>query len=228
MRKSTILAISTVLILSLVGCNLDLTQQVYTSDVREVAEKNTKDLTSLMSMRMPIPDSKECDKHTTTIVQIIRQYVPELKTRGCKDEGMRDFLLADAPAPIEKVKQFPYTPSSLFNVAVHDVGNGDVLVGLSVDRLAFREMEKAMSKAFPIYKMDSSEMTIKFEVNHDERKSILFRAPYTFLNGEPNVSSEFQEVKRRELVRLRLSDVQVAFILRQGLLYVFRLRPQAS
>ena len=81
------------------GCKLNLTADVYSTDLRAVMA-GTAGITSPATMAFQVPDVEKCDEHTASIREIMVGVLEDFTPKGCKSESMDSFLLADTQMPI--------------------------------------------------------------------------------------------------------------------------------
>ena len=116
LRKTVQLtAVSSVIFM--VGCKLDVTQELYSSDLRDVAVNATTGLMSTMTMAIEIPSVKNCEEYASKIADVMSGLIHGFVLKGCKNFGVMDSrMMMDVQIPLLHNEELWQQSDSLFGV----------------------------------------------------------------------------------------------------------------
>ena len=115
MMKTARLITALLALAAVAGCKLNLTADVYSTDLRAVMA-GTAGITSPATMAFQVPDVEKCDEHTASIREIMVGVLEDFTPKGCKSESMDSFLLADTQMPIFNTEEAWQKADSLFGL----------------------------------------------------------------------------------------------------------------
>ena len=229
-------------VMAVTGCKLDLTQQLYTLDLLDLAEGRVAGVTAPMTMRIPIRNADECDEAVASVSLVVSGLLTDFSPRRCEEVGMDDYLIADAQIPVAFVARDDMDESAysftteLFNVlvfhfdgvrnvsmtegplpprvpAVIDPGLGVYIV---VDLNKIELLETRLEEEFPAQNVDLSDSTISIELNNDVRSVVAFSVRNVFMEDVPVQGRRLFELDRRHAAMFSLSNVTSASLMRDG------------
>ena len=215
---------ATVLVLAtLAGCKLNLTADVYSSDLRD-AMTGTAGITSPATMAFQIPGVDKCAEHTAKIREIMAGVLTDFTPKGCKRESMDSYMLADTQMPIFNSQEAWQMGDVLFGLLLVkrlDPAHIGVAIVLNTDK--YRVVIGRMKKKFnQTLNLSTSRVTLVF--NNDERKAVTFAVREAFVNAEPAHGEHEYTLARRHKANIRLSNVATAHLARKGVAAGFTLR----
>ena len=211
--KHIIFAIAAVV---LTGCEMDVTPEVYVSDVREMANNGTTGLTTPATISIEIPSTNKCPEYTARVAEVMTGILDNYEPKGCTKSGMESYLVLAV--------QMPLTPEghandSLFHIGVsRDKGEtfeGKLHVFLLLNPGKFQMLNGRMRDKFH-GSVDLSKSKIQLKLHNDERRSVECWASGSFLNGEPVYDWMKISLERRRTAEIVLSNVQAAFLEKHG------------
>ena len=206
------------------GCKMNVTPELYLSDLRDVVENATEGLTTPAAIAVQVPSTEKCDEYTAKIGDVLTGILESYEARGCTSEDMNSWLNLEAQVPImhgTKVGQGGMVDPSLdlFGVFVSPIVEGrfEGKVGacLYVNLEKYRLLNERMSDAFH-QKIDLADSTMGMLLNNDEREPVKFSVGGTFLNGAPVYKWEQFSLERRRSAELEVSDVGAASLEAEG------------
>ena len=205
------------------GCKMNLTADVYSTDLRDVAA-GTTDLTAPATLALQVPGTDKCDEHTAQISEIMAGVVDDFAPKGCESVKMESFLMADIQMPLLNSEATWKQSNSLFGIIVATNGdNIDARIVLNVDK--YEILTNRMKEKFH-QTVDLSQSKISLIVNNDERNPVLFSAEAVFVNGEPVLNETDYELKRRHKAEIRFSNVAAAYMAKHGTVGGISMRSQ--
>ena len=214
MSKKLKLVASALALTIVAGCKMNLTADVYSSDLRDVAA-GTTDLTAPATLALQVPGTDKCDEHTAEISEIMAGVVNDFAPKGCESVEMDSFLMADIQMPLLNSESAWKQSNSLFGVVVATNGDSiDALIMLNIDR--YEILTKRMKEKF-YQSVDLSQSKVTLVINNDERNSVSFSAEAVFVNGEPVLNKTVYELKRRHKAEIRFSNVATAYMAKYGI-----------
>ena len=216
-------AIAALALALVTGCKMNLTSDLYSSDLRAV-RAGEKGLASPATMAFEIPSTKECDEYTSKIQEIVSGVLKNFVPKGCMREDMESFLTADTQIPIFDSLDAWRKADALFGILLVDRPDPEhigVAITLNIEK--YKVLTDRMNDKFH-QTLDLAESKITLVVNNDERKAIAFAVRDAFVNSAPiHGESEFT-VERRHKADIRLSNVVTAFLEQKGIAGGFTLR----
>ena len=220
-RMLKLIASAAVLILA-VGCKINLTADIYSSDLRDVAA-GTVGLTAPATMAFQVPGADDCAEHTIKITELMTGIMP-ITPRGCESVEMESFLLADIQVPVLNSEKAWIDSDALFGLLVNKLTDSEdigVLVAMNVEKyglLAQRTSEKFHQR------INLAESRVTLILNNDQRSTLSFSTKEVFVNAEPAHGVHEHELARRHKAELRLSNVATAYLAKRGAASVFVLK----
>ena len=150
--------------------------------------------------------------------------VDDFAPRGCEQDGMDSFLLANTQIPILRPDSIPENFDSLFAVILIEREIPEHIgVAIAMDREMYRSLLVKMDAEFN-QTIDLASSKVAFVLNNDDRTTIKFAVVGAFVDSDPiHLEREF-ELARRHKAEIRLSDVATAYLVKEGGAGVFTLR----
>ena len=223
MMKTAKLITALLALAAVAGCKLNLTADVYSTDLRAVMA-GTAGITSPATMAFQVPDVENCDEHTASIREIMVGVLEDFTPKGCKSENMDSFLLADTQMPILNTEEAWQKADSLFGLLLvkrpdpEHIGVAVVLNTRKYEVLTNRMKEKF----YQTVDLSTSKVTLVF--NNDERNAVTFVVRNAFVNAEPVHGEREYKLERRHKANIRLSNVATAYLAKEGVAGGFTLR----
>ena len=198
------------------GCKLNLTADVYSSDVRD-AMAGTTGLASAATLAFQVPSVDKCAEHTAKIREIMAGVLKEFTPKGCERESMDSFLLADTQMPLFNSEDTWKQSGSLFGLFLVKRADADrigVMVMLNTEK--YRILTTRMKDKFrQTVNLSTSKVTLVF--NNDERKAATFVVRDVFVNAEPAHGEREYTLARRHKANIQLSNVGTAHLALNGI-----------
>ena len=221
MKQALMLAAAWLAVLGLAGCKMNLTADLYSSDIRDAAS-GTTGLSAPATLAFQVPGVDECAKHTAEISEIMAGVVQGFAPRGCSNVEMDSYLLADIQMPLVAPEAWGQA-EALFGLVVSQRESGDIeaMVGLNLDK--YEILTSRMQDKFH-QKVDLEKSNVTLVMNNDERTPANLSLRDKFVNALPVGGNSHHEVARRHKIEIRLSDVSTADLALTGLAGAFLLR----
>ena len=196
------------------GCKLGVTQHLYVADLVDVVRADEERLDAPLSLRIPIESTEKCDEAKAAIQRAMSGLkLDKFLPRQCERERWNSYLIADALVPVERYKYEGFVNLSVFNVWVDQRADG-MHVFLVVDRAATNVLEKRLSDEFENVNVDLSDSVVRVELSNDLREPVTVEIADVFLDGDPVYGLQEYEIGRRGTMRIRLSDVGAAALMK--------------
>ena len=211
-------ALTGVLVLFLVGCKTNLTVDLYSTDLVSVAASADEKLAARVVMAIQIPSAKECDKYTPKVVQVMAGVVKDFTPKGCASKQMESYLLGEVQAPMVAGNSAWEATDALFGIIVNP---NWVWFAMNLDK--FKAINDRMRKEFH-QSLKVGESTVTIMLHNDGRQVHKFAVSGVMANGQPAVLLVDLELKRRDKVKLELSNVASRFLAKHGVVPVLKPR----
>ena len=206
-----ILTIS-LIVLFLFGCKLDTHVELYVGDVLDSFQE---ELTTQGKLIAHMPSSKKCKESKEKIIEIISNYMGEIKDEGCQSEKMNDFLVIGVSYPVSSK-----TSKGLFSIYVSgNETSADVF--LKLDRKNFDRLNSEIEKEFND-DIDLDESSIEIKLVNDQRKPVQMISSSIFMNNMPVLNGNFK-LNKRESVDIKFSNVHSAYFDKNNEVELFKL-----
>ena len=213
LKRASAIAAAAVAIGVTAGCQINLTADVYTTDLRD-AVAGTEGLTAPATLAFQVPSTDDCDEHAAQISEIMEGVVSDFSPKGCESVEMNSFLLSDTQIPIVASEEAWEESDSLFGlVALKKDDHIAVIVAMNLDK--YGTLSARMKDKFH-QTIDLGSSKISLVLNNDERGDISFGASDVFVNSEPVHGRETYSLQRRQRVEIRLSNVASAYLAKHG------------
>ena len=213
LKRASAIAAAAVAIGVTAGCQINLTADVYTTDLRD-AVAGTEGLTAPATLAFQVPGTDDCDEHAAKISEIMEGVVSDFSPKGCESVEMNSFLLSDTQMPIVASEEAWNESDSLFGLlALKNDDHIAVVVVMNLDK--YGTLTSRMKDKFH-QTIDLGSSKISLVLNNDERGEISFGASDVFVNSEPVHGRETYSLQRRQRVEIRLSNVASAYLAKHG------------
>ena len=221
MTKALTFAAVCLMALGLIGCKMNLTADLYSSDIRDAAS-GTTGLSAPATLAFQVPGADDCAKHTAEISEIMAGVVADFAPRGCSSVEMESYLLADIQIPLTSQEAWGQA-AALFGLVVNQRDNGDIeaMIGLNLGK--YEILTSRMQDKFH-QKVDLDKSNVVLILNNDERDKARLSVREKFVNAVPEHGDTDHELARRQKMEIRLSNVATAYLAREGLAGGFLLR----
>ena len=200
LKRASAIAAAAVAIGVTAGCQINLTADVYTTDLRD-AVAGTEGLTAPATLAFQVPSTDDCDEHAAQISEIMEGVVSDFSPKGCESVEMNSFLLSDTQIPIVASEEAWEESDSLFGlVALKKDDHIAVIVAMNLDK--YGTLSARMKDKFH-QTIDLGSSKISLVLNNDERGDISFGAsdvrngPRELDSGVSEIFLGFQAAKSR-------------------------------
>ena len=198
-----------------VGCKMNLTADVYSTDLWDAAN-GTEGLTAPATMAFQVPSTDGCDEHAAEIARLMSGVLDDFSPKGCEQAGMESFLLADTQLPLVSSLPAWEIADSLFGILVTSEDEVvRVTMTMNVDK--YDTLTDRMEDEF-LQSVDLAASAVVIVLNNDDRNTIEFSAGGVFINGEPVLTISAYELQRRHKAEIRFSNVATAYMAKHGVL----------
>ena len=99
MRRLTVVAAAGLAVI-LSGCKMDVTPELFTSDIRAVAIDGVEDLTTPAIIAIGVGSMDTCKKHSEKFAVILSEKVHAFSSRGCEGSGTDVKLVSSIQIPL--------------------------------------------------------------------------------------------------------------------------------
>ena len=227
-RNSAPIFAITIVCLAIAGCKMNVEAELYSSDLRQVVS-GTEGLTTSATLALPIASVDECEDSTSKIRAIMAGVVDDFTPKGCERQEMESFLMAEIQIPLVGSDTAWSTSNSLLGILGNEEENGSIraFARLNVDKFSILK-QRVRDEFFQDLELRESKFVII--LNNDERGDITFSAQGVFVNGNPMpiISNQNHELKRRHRADIRLSNVAMAYLEKNGIAGGFTLHGESK
>ena len=109
-----VMSVFAVIVIS--GCKLDITQEVYSSDLRDVALNTTSGLMTPMKMAIEIPSTQDCDEYKADVSEVLKGLFHSFSPKVCESVGMDSWLIVETQIPLTHNAETWHELDSLFGL----------------------------------------------------------------------------------------------------------------
>ncbi len=209
------------LLLTLAGCQINMTSDLYSSDLRAAADGH-KGLTTPATLFLPVTSVDKCAEETAKIVAIMQGMVEPFQPKGCERQDMNSYMLADIQLPIlDSMDAWEKTDALFGIISQHPKDSSHVAVFVMMHIDTYQTLKERVMNEF-YQTLDLKESTINLVLNNDERSEMSAVFDHAFVNGQPVMDMTFS-APTSEQVTITLSDVSVDFLGKNGYVWAFLL-----
>ena len=209
MRRLTVVAAAGLAII-LTGCKMNVTPELFTSDIRAVAIEGLTDLSTPATLAIEVGSMDTCRERTGQFEAILRDLVPEFSSRGCEGTGNDVYLVASIQIPLVNTFAAWADAQSLFGVMMYPAEEQPDAIGVFflADPVRFAQLNEQMKSEF-YQGIDLADSRVKVVLSNDERSEARFTVNDVYFNGQPIQGLSRIEVtlKRRHDAAIILSNV---------------------
>ena len=216
MRKTLRLATVFLAVTAMGGCKMNLTADIYSSDIR-MAAAGTAGLTTPATMAFEVPsaDAEECAENTAKIASIMAGVVNEFSPKGCVKRGLDSFLLADTQIPLLNSMGAWKEADSLFGMVL-TAKEDKIHMAMTMDLVKYEILTRRMKDEFH-QSVDLADSSITIVLNNDEAQPIRLTVNGVFVNSKPAAIDTDYELLRRHKAEIRFSNVATAYMATHGI-----------
>ena len=209
------------LMLAIAGCKMHMEADMYSSDIR-LASEGENGMTTPATLFLPITSENECVEQTEKISAMLLGLVDTFQPKGCESQGMESYMLANMQLPVINSTAAWEEAESLFGFIARQPEGSEAIDVLIVMNTETYETLQDRVRAEYFQELDLGESTFTVVVNNDERADMAVLVENAFANGIPVLDTEYT-VPRRGQITVRLSDVSVNFLGKNGYASAFGL-----
>ena len=203
-------------VMLLVGCKMDVTPEIYVSDLRAVAESGEVGLSTPAILSIGIGTKDRCEERAAQFEAMLGEMVREFSTRGCEGSGTDVALVASIQIPIVSSPEAWEQADSLYGILAfpapaesRHAGNIGVFFLVNAER--FAQLNQRVKSEF--YRaIDLSDSRVKVVLSNDERTEARFTVNDAYFNGQPvqGLDRTEQAIARRHDAEVVLSNVALS------------------
>ena len=221
--RFAIAAVASAATLLVAGCKLEVRQELYISDLRELAE-GSDGAVATMLMGIQVPSADKCSEYSTKMIGMFQGMLSELSARGCKKVGFESYLVLEAEIPVVSSTEAWQQSSSLLGVktALRKSGDTAVFAMLNLDK--YELLRRRMSREPAAASMHIKDSKITTIVINDTRTPQTLNSAGVFLDDAPWPYVKDFTLKRRKKGEIVLSNVLTAYLEKSGSVLVFMLK----
>ena len=202
-------------IAGMAGCKMNLTADLYSSDLRD-AMGGATDLTAPATMAFQVPGTDECEKHTAEISEIMAGVVADFAPRGCESVEMEAFLLADTQIPLLSEPAWKESDSLFGIILVEGEEKDAIKAALLMNLEKYGILTSRMKDKFH-QTVNLAESKVVISLNNDLRDPVSFSVEGAFVDGEPTLGKTTHELRRRHNAEIVLSNVATSYMAKHGI-----------
>ena len=205
------------------GCKLEVRQELYVSDLRELAEEGSTGTVATMLMGIQVPSEDRCSEYSARLTNMFAGMLSELSARGCRRVGFETYLVLEAEVPVVPTSDAWQQSGSLLGVRVapHKTGHRAVLAMLNLDK--YEILRRRMSREPGAGSFQIKDSKITTIVINDTRGPQTLGPTGVFVDDAPWPYVKRLTLKRRKKAEIVLSNVLAAHLEKSGSALVFML-----
>ena len=209
------------LILVLAGCKMNMEAELFSSELRAAAD-GQQEHTAVTTLFLPVSSVDKCAEESAKIVAIMQGIVEPFRPRGCQILDQNSYMLADIRLPILASTDAWEETGALFGIISRYPEDGsNISVFLTMNMQAYQALEARVGAEFrQLLNLNESAFTLV--LYNDERADMFAAVQHAFVDGQPILDSTYK-TPRHHRVTIRLSDVSVDFLGKNGVVPAFTL-----
>ena len=182
MTKILRLTAAALILAGMAGCKMDVTPELYVSDLRAVVGGETG-LTTPATLAIGVGSKENCEKQSDAFAAMLKEMVREFSLRGCEGSGTDVALTASIQIPIVATEEAWKEARTLYGVVVRAM---DERIGVFflVDPRLYADLNERIKKE-TYRSIDLDESRVKVVLSNDERREVRFTVNDAYFNGRP-------------------------------------------
>ena len=194
----------------LAGCRIDFIGDLYTSDLKSLANDNEdKSFYLPMQISFQVTACEDLDQ----VNRIISTYFTEYKNTGCSmGEDFMSYTNAQVSVPVvNKYEIFNNLENSLIGfVSYLSEDKQKIFVDAIINSDFYESLQNYVyNESFTDLSLAESNLSVKLNNDLDISK---IEVPPSFVDSQPIVFSETFTMERRDLITIKVSDVNTLFL----------------
>ena len=187
------------------GCKMELTPELFTSDIRAVATEGAEDLTAPAILAIGVGSMDTCKEHAEKFAAILSEKVQAFSSRGCEGSGIDVKLVSSIQIPLVNEAVHWQISGSMFGILAQPLDQYDGAIGVSflVNAEQYELLNDQIRSEF-YQSIDLADSRVKVVLSNDERGEARFTVNDAYFNGQP-----VQGLERREHTLARRHDAEI-------------------
>lgn len=193
------------MVVILSGCKMDVTPELFTSDIRAVAVEGVEDLTTPATIAIGMGSKDTCKKHAEKVAAILREKVQGFSSRGCEGTGNDVTLASSIQIPLVNEAATWQNSGSMFGILAQPLEEygGAIGVFFLADAVQYELLNDQIRSEF-YRSIDLADSRVKVVLSNDERGETRFTVNDVYFNGQL-----VQGLERREHMLARRHDAEI-------------------
>ncbi len=202
------------------GCKLQISSELYTSDIETVGSGQKKILMTNAKIKLEMPSENECIEKGGEIINILNEYFYDVENGKCITEGFDNYLIVDTKIPImlyeEDTFQENFPEKGFFSLLIYDL-QGSYTLAPFIEQNRFLQFNSLFEEKF-FEKIDADDLTLMFSVRNDSRKNIKVVGSSVYINGSPFPNSGQVILENRQNAEFLMSKISTEYIYSEGII----------
>jgi hypothetical protein len=201
--------------LALTGCKLETQSTIYLADIQDVA--GGKAAKTQATLSLPMPSDEKCKEYAPAVIEALTPSLGEIRQPQCRKDGFDnklDLIFDMAILKLEENREkWP-----IIAVSIKEADK-KFAIYLTVNPTKIKAAQSAVSdKLRGAPKADLNEMKIIMTISNDLREKTKVMVGSVFADGAPIPYGHKIDIERRAEIKLVLSNVATASLLKHGII----------
>jgi len=204
------------------ACKIDMTTDVYLSDIEDVALTNAEGLKTSGLLQVGVANCAD-KENLSQVTRLLRDYFLKVTEKSC-ESGMESLLTIGVDIPIihSEIGWTSKTKSTTALITKQSKDGSSILVNFALNKTKFGNLNKAIESQY-FQKLSIGESTVSFSINNDARHDEGLIVSDSFVDGKPIVFPKRLILSSRNKIDLEPSDVRRITFSEQGMMPVFEI-----
>ena len=193
----------------LFSCNYEINTTIYLRDIDDFIKTDDQQYNTRGTILIQLSSDDKIEE----TYSLISGYFKNISKPRLIKRDYYSYMEADIEIPVNKLNtnnEFKYDSSSLINILLK-INNDNYEIGLHFDKEGFESLRELIYEKY-YQSLDIEEFKLILKINNDLRTSNIVSPYYVYVDNEPYLYGNSIEMKPRDEVIVRLSDVLRDFI----------------
>lgn len=203
------------LMLFLIGCDGEITADLYAQDILDAAEGELLYTKATLIFESPGSSAAE------TTQQIIKRYFRNADNFRTQQREIYEYTVVDFELPV--IRLVDYAPGEDILTLVVELSDGGIHFGLAFNQKRFAELAAVVEDEF-WQALSPKDFVIFVDFSNDLREPVTVRLEGVYVNQQPILYAAEYSLSRREGVMIKLSDIMHDYLYANQLVFIGELK----
>ena len=200
---------------TLSGCRIDVTTDIFLTDLKSVAKEKIKDFYAPAEFKLEMSTEKKCNEEKENIGMILNGYFDDIKVKNCISEGTNSFLLVSLVIPVIGVAQHETKKSIIGILSSYYSKSNTYQADIKINLDGLKLLNKKIKEKY-YFDLDFKDSNIIFKFKNDGKSKEKINIQGSFVDGQPYVRYSYVEIGANKSMEIKFSNVKTSHFNKTG------------